>query len=240
MKSLRYYGRVVQLKRYTKDGFFEGEAVAILDCSNTDGKEYQRLDRMLYLMEWDLYIPASFKGAPPVCYHCRQAGHVKATCPSLANTQCFHCHQNGHTTRNCKARIASFREEVDVYAVARKEKENSVRKEERKTTKVNKGEEKMEQKSHETSNNEDEMLVEMNTQQEDVDNSMTIEGEKEADTEMTAAEDDQHELKKVEAFESGAVASKHAPIEIATHMKVDTAKEMMSLSTTKSHKRNCL
>lgn len=137
-------------------------------------------------MEWELYIPASFKEAPPVCYHCRQAGHVNATCPSLANTQCFHCHQNGHTTRNHKARIASFREEVDVYAVARKEKENSVRKEERKTTKVNKGEEKMEQKSHETSNNEDEMLVEMNTQQEDVDDSMTIEGEKEADTEMTS------------------------------------------------------
>jgi hypothetical protein len=103
-------------------------------------------------------------------------------------------------------------------------------------TKVNKGEEK-EQKSHETPNNEDEMLVEMNTQQEDVNDSMTIEGEKEANTEMTAAKDDQHELKKVEAFGSGIVASKHAPVEIATHMKVETAKEIMSLSTTKSHKR---
>jgi len=47
MKSLRYCG-VVQLKRYTKDGCFEEVAVAILDCCNTDGKEYQRLDRMLY------------------------------------------------------------------------------------------------------------------------------------------------------------------------------------------------
>jgi hypothetical protein len=124
---------------------------------------------------------------------------VKAACPSLGNTQRFHCHQNGHTTRNCKARIASFRQEEDIYAVARKEKENSVSKEERKMTKVNKGEEK-EQKSHETSNNEGEMLVEMNTQQEDVNDSMTIEGEKEADTEMTSAKDDQHELKKVVAL----------------------------------------
>jgi hypothetical protein len=41
-----------------KDGFFKGEAVAILDCSNTDGKEYQRLNKMLYLMEWGIYIPA--------------------------------------------------------------------------------------------------------------------------------------------------------------------------------------
>jgi hypothetical protein len=38
MKSLGYYGRVVQLKRYTKDSFFEGEAVAILDCSTLPGK----------------------------------------------------------------------------------------------------------------------------------------------------------------------------------------------------------
>jgi hypothetical protein len=38
MKTLRYYG-IVQSKRYKKDGFFEVEAVAILDRSNIDGKD---------------------------------------------------------------------------------------------------------------------------------------------------------------------------------------------------------
>ncbi|GAB5592604.1 hypothetical protein Unana1_07504 [Umbelopsis nana] len=119
LNSLRYYGRVVQLKRFTKDGFFEGEAAAILDCSPMNGKEYQKLDRMLYVMEWDLHVPASFKGAPPICYHCRQAGHVKATCPSLARIICFHCRQNGHTAKNCKKRVTTFREEMDDYVTVR-------------------------------------------------------------------------------------------------------------------------
>jgi hypothetical protein len=109
-RSLRYYGRVIQMKKFTCRGYFEGQISVILDTSvgylNSDGDMVpcEDLTRMLYLREWDVYAPASFKGAAPVCHFCRQSGHVRKNCPDLAKRKCFNCRGFGHTARFCKVR----------------------------------------------------------------------------------------------------------------------------------------
>lgn len=107
-RSLRYYGRVIQMKKFTCRGYFEGQVSVILDTSvgylNADGDMVpcESLTRLLYLREWDVYAPASFKGAAPVCHFCRQSGHVRKKCPDLAKRKCFNCRGFGHTARFCK------------------------------------------------------------------------------------------------------------------------------------------
>ncbi|CEP14346.1 hypothetical protein [Parasitella parasitica] len=78
----------------------------------------QPLNRMLYLPVWDVYVPASYKGAPPACHFCRQVGHKRAVCPSLAKRQCFKCHKLGHTARFCRVEEKSFEEAVNGYEAA--------------------------------------------------------------------------------------------------------------------------
>jgi hypothetical protein len=112
LNSFQYYGRVVQIKWVTKNGILEGEASAILDRTPVKGKEYQNLERMLYLMEWDLHVPTSFKRAPPVCFQCRQVGHVKAEGPRMASIRCFRCQKSGHTARKCPNREQTYENET--------------------------------------------------------------------------------------------------------------------------------
>lgn len=105
LASLLYYGKVHQIKKVLCRNYFEGEISVLLDRTVTgkeDSSTYQTLTRMLYLEAWDTFVPASFKGAQPVCYYCRQAGHVKNSCPSLKQLKCFKCGDNGHTKRRCR------------------------------------------------------------------------------------------------------------------------------------------
>jgi hypothetical protein len=89
--SLRRYGRVVQIKRRLRGTHFEGDAMVMPDVSKVSEKTHQKLERMLYLETWDYYAPATFIGAPSVCYHCRRAGHGKLEWPRMAEIICFHC-----------------------------------------------------------------------------------------------------------------------------------------------------
>lgn len=119
--SLRYYGEVYQVKKYTCEGFFEGQMSVMIDTSvgykNGAGEmeDPQPLSRNLYLEAWDVYVPASFKGAAPVCHFCRQAGHLRSKCPDLAKRVCFQCRGHGHTARFCKAKEPTEAEELDQY-----------------------------------------------------------------------------------------------------------------------------
>ncbi|KAI8646660.1 hypothetical protein BD408DRAFT_479867 [Parasitella parasitica] len=104
--SLSYYGRVLQLKQYTRGGFFEGNFSALIDNSigtlvEGEHRPANPLDRMLYLCELDCFVAATFKGAPPVCHFCRHSGHIRAKCPELAKRRCFGCHKPGHMIRFC-------------------------------------------------------------------------------------------------------------------------------------------
>jgi hypothetical protein len=80
-----------------------GETSIILD--RADGNtvhEYLDLSRMIYLEDNDTYIPATYQGAPKVCFHCRIAGHERKYCPELASIQCYKCKGFGRLRRHCK------------------------------------------------------------------------------------------------------------------------------------------
>jgi hypothetical protein len=103
MHSMEKYGQVCQIKLYTTArGHFEGEAAVLLDTTQKGEDHHsEELTRMIYLEKWDNYHPATFKGAPPVCYMCRLSGHVKKDCPEMAKIRCFKCNENGHMRKDC-------------------------------------------------------------------------------------------------------------------------------------------
>jgi hypothetical protein len=105
-QSMARYGKVCQIIIYTTDGgYFEGDATVVLDCTTPEpGTTYDELMRMLYLESWNNYFPATFQGAPPVCYMCRLTGHVKKDCPELAALRCYKCNELGHVRYDCKRR----------------------------------------------------------------------------------------------------------------------------------------
>jgi hypothetical protein len=124
LDSLAFYGKVYQLKKYTHKGYFEGKMSVLIDTSvgmeGEDGEVVppQPLTRMLYLSAWDMFAPAQFKNAPPVCHFCRLSGHVRKDCPELAKRTCFSCREKGHTARFCKVKkqaVKSFEAELDDY-----------------------------------------------------------------------------------------------------------------------------
>lgn len=59
-----------------RDDFFEGEVSIVLNRKQSDGVEYKQLQRMLFLEEWDVLVPARYTGADKVCYFCRKSGHI--------------------------------------------------------------------------------------------------------------------------------------------------------------------
>jgi hypothetical protein len=124
LDSLAFYGKVYQLKKFTSKGYFEGKMSVLIDTSvgmeGEDGEVVppQPLTRMLYLSAWDMFAPAQFKNAPPVCHFCRLSGHVRKDCPELAKRTCFSCREKGHTARFCKVKkqaVKSFEAELDDY-----------------------------------------------------------------------------------------------------------------------------
>lgn len=80
---------------------------------------------MINIERLDKYIPATYKGVPKVCFHCRLAGHKKKDRLELQNIQCYRCKGYGHFRRHCKAegelqktvspKEKSFEEELDNY-----------------------------------------------------------------------------------------------------------------------------
>ncbi|KAI8093748.1 uncharacterized protein BX664DRAFT_358151 [Halteromyces radiatus] len=91
LESMKFYGKVCEIKKMMNGNFFEGQISILLD-TNDDGvdKKCRPLQRMLYMSHWDRYIPATFKGAPPVCYQCRQAGHIRKECPVMKHVVIQH------------------------------------------------------------------------------------------------------------------------------------------------------
>jgi hypothetical protein len=119
LSSLSNYGKVCQIKKLLCRNFFEGELSVLLDRAEPeiDNPRYQKLTRVLYLDAWDVFAPASFKGADPICYYCRKTGHVKKDCPALKDLTCFGCGKSGHIKRRCRSSSINIEKE-DVPSTA--------------------------------------------------------------------------------------------------------------------------
>ncbi|KAG1577024.1 hypothetical protein G6F48_012914 [Rhizopus delemar] len=216
--SLRHYGKVCQIKQFFCGGYFEGKLSVLMDVStpSEDALTIRPLDRMLYLPAWDTYVPASFKGASPVCYYCRKSGHIRGACPSLVKRLCSNCGIRGHTVRYCTTPPVTESEELDNYLIAT-------------------------QTTSENNTFEDDIIVhtpEENTEEtEELSTAliMTLDDISENDSVDHAPSN--MEVEKVrEPFDpqshNGTLASKYAPYESGLSMKVDTEEEM---STSTNH-----
>ncbi|KAI8327637.1 hypothetical protein BC941DRAFT_259914, partial [Chlamydoabsidia padenii] len=104
LTSMKHYGKICQIKMWRLAGVFEGAITVLLDTNEEHGA-VEPLQRMLYMQDWDIYLPATFKGAPPVCYHCRQSRHLKKDCQVLASLKCYGCNGTGHIARHCRNNI---------------------------------------------------------------------------------------------------------------------------------------
>lgn len=233
VNSFRHYGKVVQVKQLLYHNLFEGEFSVLLDRSSSgeNGPEYQELTRMLYLEDWDDHVPASFKGAQPVCYYCRKSGHIKADCPTLNKMKCFRCNKTGHTKRRCTATAEDDDYELSDYNFEEEVKEylqvsSTLTPPATKNLSINKMDE---DKIKEITSNSKDQVDLKDKIRESVDYCIdesndameedALDNELDEDTSMMDSEKPRH---KVAPFTEGIAASKHAPVAIRTTMDVDT------------------
>ncbi|KAK4512639.1 Vacuolar protein-sorting-associated protein 27 [Mucor velutinosus] len=225
--SLEYYGKVYQIKKYTIDGFFEGHISFMIDTAvkykNTEGKEYvvQPMSRMMYLSAWDdVYVPATYRGAPPVCHFCRQSGHIRAACPVLLKRQCFKCRKLGHNATFCNEEETTFEEALDEYESSKKaiEKPNTANAQ-RRTPENN------QEKRHRSTPTIDDVVEQQQLQHQAAAAAQTANKQKGSTgrprrSSTTEAMD--VNPKALQRTPQGSYASKHTPLGVSLHMNVDS------------------
>jgi hypothetical protein len=222
LKSMNIYGRICQIRLTKNSGFFEGNLSVLMDVQERK-EQREPLQRMLYLSEWNKYIPASFRGAPPICYHCRQSNHLKANCPVLADIKCFACHEKGHLARNCPGgtppKPTINGEDLDKLAKETRQLPTSAK---------GKENEQEPQTAQETTVERDQVTV-METEAEEANSA--------SDDMEVSILDDSPDTPVKGSHTSGLTESQHAPMNIRSTMSVDTVKEMLSLTATSTKKR---
>jgi hypothetical protein len=78
---------------------------------------------------------ASFKGAPPICFLCRQSGYIRKNCPRLEHVTCFNCKGKGHYARHCPEPKANERQQLDDYLESTQKVSEKVRDQQGRSTK---------------------------------------------------------------------------------------------------------
>lgn len=238
LTSLSYYGKVYQIRRVLCNGYFEGQLTATLDpqqgyLDNTGNMhEAQPLQRMLYLEAWDVFAPASFKGAAPICYYCRQAGHIRNKCPELAKRVCFGCGERGHTRRYCRTRDEELIAHYEQITNSRSNEQDDQEKDlETDMASVEQDQSDLEQEnSEDTEKSPDDHSAELHDDPEPT----ALDGDMDVEDMDSYTEEDIPEKRQVVDSGEGINASRHAPYEVATTMKIDSAAEMMDLSSVKT------
>ncbi|OAD04160.1 CCHC-type zinc finger transcription factor [Mucor lusitanicus CBS 277.49] len=262
MDSLAHYGRVLQVKQFTRGGFFEGKFSVMLDTSvgyqveGGEQKEAQPLDRMLYLSEFDCFVAATYKGAPPICHFCRHSGHIRDKCPELLKRRCYGCQKQGHMLRFCpeqKDQSASYTKKQKVaQPVVGSEAVEKARQDTEQVmdviakAKVGAGKEDFGEEDEELGSlvDEDESLqgVESVDASENDKSTMDMEDLQEEDHQVKSTivdediEDDEIVLagaaKRLDTVRSSAY-SKYASNDVAMNMSVDSPEEMLKLTKLK-------
>jgi len=263
MDSLAHYGRVLQVKQFTRGGFFEGKFSVMLDTSvgyqveGGEQKEAQPLDRMLYLSEFDCFVAATYKGAPPICHFCRHSGHIRDKCPDLLKRRCYGCGKQGHMLRFCpeqKDQSASYTKKqkmdqpvVESEAVKKAHQDTEQVLELIAKAKVGAGKEDFREEDEELASlaDEDESLqgendsvdasendkstkdMEEDLQVEDHQVKLTVDEDMEDDEVILAGA-----VKKLDTVR-GSAYSKYASTDVAMNMSVDSPEEMLQLTKLK-------
>jgi hypothetical protein len=252
-KAMEHYGTVCQIKILRQRNTFIGAATVLLDIDDSKREQkFEPLQRMLYLDVWEKYVPANFKGAPPVCYHCRQSGHLKRDCPIMAQIVCYKCDGRGHIARHCDQatiptrRNRSIEEEADLPAaekITKKSKKDEIQKNEEKHEKIEKNTEKEINAKNENNaetgyesqaaggGRSPKSSISSNSMKSVELNEMSFSNSSQNDDiiDITMPDKNGNEDSITDDLvfgEGNILASKHAPITKAAKMKVDDPKEL--------------
>ncbi|KAI8086804.1 uncharacterized protein BX664DRAFT_351204 [Halteromyces radiatus] len=251
LESMKFYGKVCEIKKMMNGNFFEGQVSILLD-TNDDGvdKKYRPLQRMLYMAHWDRYIPATFKGAPPVCYQCRQAGHIRKECPVMKQITCSRCLEKGHTAKFCQMNKEDFNMALEQYEQYEqiKQKQELQQKEQMISTEENSTPSSPNDKIQNAMSTPLPVASSSERSTSSSHNSVSEDERMELDNQKEVS----HEEKR-DTVVLGIQGSKYAPITTRTTMDVDpeesssidnkkgrvinSTKEMMALSSSKTYRR---
>lgn len=143
-KNLSHFGDVelVGIYQDNRFGCFIGEAIAIIDTSMDN---YLSLVRTLQIPEWGgRLLTLSWKGAPVVCNFCKQEGHLKRSCPRIAELECTKCFGKGHSPSFCPVLANESASDWDaIVAMEEKEREEAVENQRAKEAKESKEDENL-------------------------------------------------------------------------------------------------
>ena len=96
--TMSTYGKVLQIRLYVDPEYewLEGEVTVILDTSapSDSTTQYEPLACSIFVSKWDVFVRASWQGAPQFCRYCKAEGHTKFTCPkkeAALTRNCFSC-----------------------------------------------------------------------------------------------------------------------------------------------------
>ncbi|KAI9302693.1 hypothetical protein BJ944DRAFT_279544 [Cunninghamella echinulata] len=160
-------------------------------------------------------MSASYKGAPPVCFQCRQSGHIRKDCPMMKQITCSRYLHKGHIARFCKEKEDDIEKEIKRYEQLKKIQNETKKKDQIEIKKIN------QDKGKETLKMEPKVIE--NSAKESLNN---IEGSKPNDMNI---DDKDKILATIVDDHDGLNASKYAPIDKRTTMDIDPKAQAMEI-----------
>ncbi|ORX42422.1 hypothetical protein DM01DRAFT_1387343 [Hesseltinella vesiculosa] len=249
-ESCSNYGEVMQISKYTRGGFFEGEVSVLLDRSSAakpstgdevsieEESRFLPLSRMMYLTQWDVTAPVRYRGAPKLCFHCRRTDHQIKDCPKWAEVICYRCKGHGHIKRFCRAKLLNKNEhkhEATTLATdtsdATADPSQLPKNPTLEMDNITGTTEPLEESPDNTQTDSD---VDMDPEHADSMTTITTEDEPMLDSVTGTPDEDEDTIVTVRLKDrtstgngnAGTAASKHATYAIGTSMKTDTMEEM--------------